>query len=252
MVDQSLIDRKLAMPEHNKVMDSSPDTLFANYQTDPSQDNLRTVVRALDPTVNQVLGSINAADDPTVRAEARRIAAESVLSYSPDRGAALPTYVTSQLQQLRRFKRQTQSPVSIPDRLQLDSYHLDRKRKEFIDRHGRDPDMLELSDFSHIPLRRIKKINSATRSMVAEDTIDAVSGTALDFDGEAVDYVYSDSDYLDRKILEHRLGYGGGEQLSLDELAVRLKLSPSQISRKSKRLAWRIQELKTALEEVVL
>ena len=46
-----------------------------------------------------------------------------------------------------------------------------------------------------------------------------------------------------RKILEHKTGYGGKQVLNGEDLARKIKISPSQVSRRAKRLSKKINKL---------
>ena len=70
------------------------------------------------------------------------------------------------------------------------------------------------------------------------------------YSGEAMDYVYRDADYIDRKIMEMKTGYGGGEALPPSVVAQRLNLTPTQLSRRSAKLALQIREIEDALQDV--
>ena len=67
---------------------------------------------------------------------------------------------------------------------------------------------------------------------------------------EAMDYVHHDSDYIDRKILEHKSGYGGAELLSPAAVAQKLGLTPSQLSRRSAKLALKINDLEQSMKKL--
>jgi hypothetical protein len=53
------------------------------YTQDPSPDNLSNVVASLNPTINYALISVNGANDPVLKSEAKLIAANAVKSYDP-------------------------------------------------------------------------------------------------------------------------------------------------------------------------
>jgi DNA-directed RNA polymerase specialized sigma subunit len=134
--------------------------------------------------------------------------------------------------------------IKVPERILLDSFQLSQKEKEFVDIHDRDPDIVELADFSKIPVHRIKKIRMMSRPTPTEGALgDAMTGDSDDFSEEATDYIHRDSDRVDRKILEWRTGHGGSDILTPLEIAARLKISPSQVSRRATRLTYKINQM---------
>ena len=206
------------------------------------------VVDSLSPTIDHVLTSIGASGDPAMKMHARVMAAAALKKYDPAAGAAIPTYISSQLQALRRTRRDIQSAVPIPDRVQTDSMHLRNAEQELFDALGRKPDTGELADHTGMSHKRIEKIRKAfIRTPSESDLGDASAESSNDYNDEALRYVYHDSDHTDRRIIELKTGYGGNPVTSHEEIGKALKLTPSQLSRRSTRITLRHNELADAL-----
>ena len=228
-----------------------PDEAYRAYQAAPSPDTLHGVVKSLRPTIDYALASVNASDDPLVRSKAHIYAAEAVEKYDPRAGASLTTHVGHHLKQLSRTARQSRSPVRIPERVQLDAYNLNEAKKRFNDENGHEPDLIELADYTGMPVKWLSKVNSYALNMPSEAGYGGeVESSAPDFAQDAMDAIHHDSDHTDRRILELKVGYGGHQQLSPQEVATQLKLSPSQLTRRSMRLAKRIHDYQSAMESV--
>ena len=230
------------------MADQNLDQLYAAYQAQPTQDNLTRVVNGLRPTVDYGLAQFNAAQDPLLRAKAMSFAADAVVKFRPDMGASLPTFLSSQLRQLSRAARQSRSPVKIPDRIQMEAMKLNQARKSYFDEHVREPDTLELADFTGVPIKRIEKIRKYQVAVPAEQAVGDLEAEGPDHAIEARDYVYHDSDHVDRRIMELKLGFAGHPIMSPQQVAVALNLSPTQLSRRSARLAMRINKIEQALQ----
>lgn len=233
--------------------DIALENAYDTWKTSRSPEDLHQVVKALEPTIRYSLASVNALEDPVVRAKAILHTTEAVSKFDPTKpgSASLPTYVSSQLRQLSRAARQSRAIVRMPERIQLDAHKLSQARKEYSDKYGRDPDSLELADFSGIPLKRIEKINRFSYALPAEEQAgDIAGGEEPDWEREAMEYVYHDADHTDRRILELKTGYGGNPTMSPQEIAVKLNLTPSQLSRRSARLAWKINQLRNSLTKI--
>ena len=214
------------------------------YKSKPTKDNLFNVVKSLDKTINYTLASLNSANNPVMRSNALVYAANAVKNYDPSKGAALPTYVTTQLKRLIRDQRQINAPVKVADRAMLDLYKISQAEQEYEDQYGREPDLLELADFSGINPKRITKVRKQMPAIPTEEAFgDELGDQTPDFSTEVMDAVYFESDHVDRKILEHKVGYGGKTQLSGEEIAVKLGISPSQVSRRARRLSKKINDL---------
>jgi DNA-directed RNA polymerase sigma subunit (sigma70/sigma32) len=234
----------------DNIDDNSPDFLYEVYANDPTPSNLNKVVESLRPVINYGIKSTGAYDDPYIKSQARLVAADAVKSFNPSSGARIHSWVSTQMPRLKRMKRESQSVVKVPERIQLDAYHLYNKEMEFMDKHEREPDLHELADLSSMSIKRIQKVREATRKTPSEFQLpDTSAESSSDFAVEAADYVYGDLDYTDRKILEFKTGYGGSPILPPKEVATRLKLTPSQLTRRSARIALKMQEIEDALTQ---
>ena len=234
-------------PEH------TPETAYAAYQAAPNTASLNAVVKSLKPTIGYALASVNAADDPLLRSKAEVYAAKAVKKYNPEHagGASLATHVGNQLKQLSRAARTARSPVGMPERAQLDAYQLYQARRSYEDEHGHEPDVVQLSDYAGMPVKRIEKIGQMQMSTPSEAGFGGeLEQASVDLTPDALEYVHHDADYTDRRILELKTGYGGHKPLSPQEVCAKLRLTPSQLSRRSMRLAKRIQELQASLEKI--
>lgn len=231
---------------------NSLDDAYKAYLNEPTPDRLYDVVDHLDPVINYSLSSINASSDNLIRNKAKVFAAEAVKKYDPQHGAALPTWVSGQLMQLKRFKRDVNQPVKVPERIQLDAYTLARAEQEYIDRFNKEPDVEELSDYAKMPRKRIEKIRRSFRAMPSQGAIgEGFVQSETDFGAEALDYAYKDADRVDRKIIEMKTGYGGKyDPMAPNVIAKELGLTPSQLTRRSIKLSLRIQEIEKNLQDI--
>lgn len=228
-----------------------PDDAYTAWKADPSPSNLNAAVRSLDGTINYALYAVGDTVNPQLKHQARLFAADAVKTFDPAKGAQLPSWVSGQLQSLRRFKRENTGPVKVPERAQLDAWHLEKARRDYLDRNGVEPDVKQLADASNLSVKRISDVRRATRPVVAQDAIGDVEQNLVDFTDEALEYVFDESDATDRKIIEHLTGYGGTPLLPKHVLAQQMGVSPSQITRRSDRIARKLQEMEQDLKEVV-
>lgn len=223
----------------------------------PNQDTLAEAVKHLEPSMHGVLRQMNLAQNPIAVSKARVLVGRAVRTYSPDSGAGLPTWVNRQLQPMRRFSRTNLTSVRVPERMQLDALTIHKAEQEFIDKHQREPDLLELADHSKIPVRRISEIRKTFRKNVAEGSMidDQGSPTGLSAQSaedplldEAIEYVYHDSDAVDRRLLEMKTGYGGKyDPMDHAAISAALRIPPATVSRRAVRVGLKIQQIHSAL-----
>lgn len=226
------------------------ESLYEAWRADPTPDNLGRVVGSMDKAIGYKLSSMGVADNPQMRHQARLYAAAAVKKFSPSSGASLATWTQSQLQSLQRYRRESQGPVKIPDRAAIDGWAIERARRELEDEIGDEPDVHQIADRSGLSVRRIAAVRKATRPVAATHQMFDEGAEMPDYLGESLGYVYDGADLTDRKIIEMTTGYGGSEILSKKDIAARLRISPSQVTRRSDRIAAHVQELDRAMEEV--
>lgn len=240
--------------EDDYESDSAPQTPYEKWQADPSKENLAAVTQSLRPTIESVIASMGDAGNPHIRSRANVVAAKAIQSYDPSYGASLPTYVSGQLRQLSRDVRKSNNVLSIPEGIQLDGYALYRAEKQFMEDHDREPTVQELADASHLSVKRIQQIRKKLRATMTDSAATGEDGSALamgeetDHSTEAMEYVYNDSDMVDKKLLEYTTGYGGEAPLSSAEIMRKLKLTPVQLTRRKARLSMRIMNIIHDLE----
>ena len=226
-------------------------TLYSTWQTEPTPENLHRVVKRLEPVTRYALRSYGAADNPLLVNQARLFTADAVKKYNPYAGTKLTSWTAGQLRQLGRAKREQSQAVRVPERAQLDMLHISRAEKEFMDKHNREPDVLELADHAKMPVERIQAVRRSTHPQVSQSALgDLGTGSAPAHLEEAVGYIHGDCDHVDRRILELKTGYGGSDILQPNVIAAKLGLTPSQLSRRSARLALKLHDVTSMLEEV--
>lgn len=228
---------------------------YQRWQLDPSKANLFAVTKSLKPTIDSVVASLGGTGSPDLQARARVVAAKAIQSYNPEYGATLPTWVSQQLRQLTRDIRKSNNVVAIPEGIQLDAYSLYKAESEFEEEHGREPTVLELADATGLSVKRIADVRNKMRPVAMESAYtqegnNGIQAGTVDYSQDAQDYVYNDSDLIDRKVMEHSVGYGGAQVLDNAAIMKKLKLTAVQLSRRKKRLAQRMLDTMQSLESL--
>lgn len=228
------------------------DTAYADYRLKPTPERLASVVQHLEPTISYAVANTGGVDDPIMKQQARLFAADAIRKFDPQSGAALPTWVSRNLMQLRRFRRARNSPLKLPERVQLDAFTIERGERELEDKLGRLPDMDELASHLGMPPKRIKKVRETFRKQPGEGAAGegGMPASEPDYDDEALRYVHTDADHVDRRIIELMTGFDGHQAMDPKDVAIQLKITPSMLSRRRMRLAFKVQETARALQNV--
>lgn len=224
---------------------------YDRWVEDPSQENLLGVVDSLKPTIDYSLSQVGGVNDPYMRAKARKLTAEAIHTYQPGQ-SSLPTWTTQQLMQLKRISRQSSPATRIPEKAQLDNLAIAAAEAEFLDKHDRHPNLEELSDEVQLSIKRIRDVRKMARAVPSEAALQGatINPQEPDHYDEALDYVYHDLDSTDKKLLEMKTGYGGKyEPMTPAEISAELGIDPSNITRRSARIAMRINEVERGLQK---
>jgi DNA-directed RNA polymerase specialized sigma subunit len=224
---------------------------YEQWRIEPTPENLNRAVEQMGPKLNYHLHRYGLGNDPLAKDQARVFAAKAIQSYNPDSGASLMTWVDRNMQPLGRFRRLRATAVKVPEKIQLDAWKLERARTDFEEEHGREPELDELSDYAGMPLARIDAIRRNFRKMPSEEAFEAnLEGQyAVDHIPEALEIIWDEGDAVDRKIIEMKTGFGGKyKPMKPKDIAEQLRISPVNLSRRSARLALKLDEIMEALD----
>lgn len=228
-------------------------------------DKFDRLMTALQPTIDYALASNNAKDDPYIEAKAKILTSDAIKKFDPQYGATLPTYLSSQLKKLTRVVRDARSPIRIPENVFYDIQNLKESERQLTDDLGREPDLQELADYMRVPISKIEKIRNQQIKQVSENQYFNSANAKSDEDTpsnlsevgmimpynirEALDYTYAGLDHREKKILEWSTGFGGSPILSPADIAKKLNISQSQVSRLTAKIAVQVEENLKAIED---
>jgi len=221
---------------------------YQAWQTQPGPATGGNLLRALTPTIDSAVRNFGGKSaGPLLRSKARRIVLDSLPRYQPSSGP-LRTFLTSQLQGLRRAAAEGASIISVPEQIRLERHHLFEATESLHDELGREPDDTEIADRTGLSFKRLAKIRGASPALV-EGALRSPgeSGEMEQFqpatsmpgaqgalsDDAWTRFVYlSLEDPKDRFILEHSLGLNGKPLLDNRAIAVKLRVTPSAVSQR--------------------
>jgi DNA-directed RNA polymerase specialized sigma subunit len=230
---------------------SEAPSLPATWVPPSSKSELSAAIEAIKPKLAYHLHRYGLGADPLAMGHAKVLAAKSLSTYDPNSGASLNTWIDRGMQPLSRFKRLRATAVKVPEKIQLDAYRVNRASIDFEEEHGREPEVDELADSAGLSVKRLNQIQQTFRKMSGETAFEGnlpgINDT--DFMSEAMEAVWDEADMRDRKILEHRTGYGGKPILQPKDVAIKLGISPVELSRRSARLSAKLDEIMEHLEK---
>lgn len=227
------------------------DDAFAKWKEDPSPDNTTALLSAADPTINSAVQAYGRGN-PALRTKAKVLALGAFKTYDPNKGTKLRTHVMTQLQPLIRHSRSYENVTRTPERVSADLYLMNQAKKDFSDKHRRDPTDHELADHTGLSARRIAHVRGFARGDIAESGLKEMDEGEMSIMYPGVvkpdpaqiwlEFVHHDSTPVDRQILEWKTGYNGQKILTTTEIAKRLGMTPGAISQRAAKIAERLAE----------
>ena len=119
------------------------DTEYQKWLNDPTPDNLTKVVEAAGPVITSEIHRYSG-PKTLLRGKAKLLTIKAIKSYNPTKGAALRTWVVSQLQPLTRYSN-VLKPVKISEEMTRRSAELNNTAQQLSQQLGRNPSDTELS-----------------------------------------------------------------------------------------------------------
>lgn len=218
---------------------------FQAWKANDTPATRGALLKQVQPVLNTALYSYaGAGASPAIKSRAKLLALQAFKSYDPNKGA-MKSHLLSQLRRLQRDAAQGNQIISMPERVSMDRMHLMESEKSLRDQLGRDPSDLEVADHTGLSLKRLGYIRNATSGINTGSIMDAdgevfspaskIPG-ATDADDAWADMIYYDLGDVDRAIMDYTLGLRGVGQLSTNDLAARLNLSPGAISQRKAKI----------------
>jgi RNA polymerase nonessential primary-like sigma factor len=224
------------------------------YRTKPGRDTMQAVIKELQPSIDAAVKHYAGTDNPIIRQRAKLLAVKAVKSFDPTLGANLKTHVSQHLQELRHTTSQIQEPLALPRQLRQDRGAVLRAIDDIQNNLGREASDEEIADSTGLPVKRVVKVRAKMRQGVPlsvienqdendedDSSYDHVQNASTP-EQDWLDAVYHDLGDIDRLILQYRTGYRNAPELSNQEIAKRLKLSPSAVSQRAARIQARLDQ----------
>ena len=243
------------MPDYG-LLESEYTEPYHAWKQAPGPKTMTPMLKAINPVLDSALRTYATKGSPTLRSQAKLLAAEAINKYDPTR-SKLQTHLMYNLQGLRRASGREGQIIHLPERIGIDLFHLRQSEEELQDKLGRNPSSSELADHTGLSKRRIAYIRKAQpgmpESMIMQKSDEGeeqapVGPAVRSPDSERIwqEFVHGDLTPPDQLIMEHTLGLFGQPVLHKKEIARRLNMSPGAVTQR----ATKIQEKLDKQEEL--
>lgn len=177
-----------------------------------------------------------------VLSEAYKLAHKAAESYDAAKGIKFGTHLTNQLKKLSRITTMYGSSVRLPENKQFKLQHINNAEIELKDSLGREPSVLELSEYTKIP---VAQVNQIKQHRVGEVNISNLAHTPVfvnNTNDDWIHFVYHDLTDIDKIIFEHKTGFGGKQLMNNEEISKLLNISVNTVAHRSKMISEKVHE----------
>lgn len=218
--------------------------LWGKWDKDPSQENLRALLKAIDPIINsEVQKQLGTIPPAILKLKAKSLVLKALKKYDPKK-AQLNTFLVHQLAPLKRENMKAQNIIRMPENMQLKvRTFIDRKQK-LEDKLGREPTSLELADELKWNLKQVRRMEKQfhTEANMGSLTYEEGASYLNSSLNLKTDLVFRSLAPRDQLIFEYTTGYGGKPKISNNAIAAKLKVSSAYISQRKKHIMKKLKE----------
>jgi DNA-directed RNA polymerase specialized sigma subunit len=248
------IKKQIAAPTEStpKV---SVDAIYTSWKKSPNPESMTNLLNNLQPTIDAAVRTYGELNNPLIKSKAKQLAINAINSFDPNnkQKATLNSWVTLNLQGLQRYKN-TLSPIPVPERIRLDYSRIQKHKEDFFNERGRQPTQTELADATGLSVKRLDYVNKMIKPIANEgqyleqpdDSDKHMPGIdTKEWQNIWLEYVYNDLDPVDKKIFDIRLKRGqyANADISVNDLAKELNISPSAVSQRSNKIAEKLLQM---------
>jgi hypothetical protein len=244
------------MPPFKLEPEFAPD--YDEWKRAPSPQTTGKLLRSLQPAIDRGISAhVGRQPGPNIRAHARKLTLGALRTYDPGQ-ARLSTHVINHLQGLKRVHRTSNQILRVPERVMLDRNRLFEAENQLEDQYGRPPSLTELADYTGLSAKRIERVRQF-RHPVAEGQLAARQGPGGEPEGFApavvnpsnayLELAYQDMGPINQNILDMTLGLHGQPQMSNQDIAKRLRLTPGAISQRKAQIQAQLDRMQEIYQQ---
>ena len=234
----------LLRPKEVKVSDKSPAKidleLWEAWKKSGSKEDLSKLMHRFDGTVAKSVYMFKdyAVPESVIEAAAYVALKKALENYDPSKGANLNTFVTRYVRKVGQVVGKYANIGKIPEnrRLKIPAYV--EAKKILFERLGHEPDAQALATYLKWDMKEIARMETelGRRDLVASQMTepDVAEGLVLDSSESKIAFrsVYlALDDSIERLVFEYTAGYNGKKEISPSEIAKKLNIHPSKVSR---------------------
>jgi len=207
--------------------------LWKKWNVDRSPGNLNDLLDYMSPTIQSNVNKFKNAPIPNsaLNLEAKKWAVKSFETYNPDRNTKLSTHTTNWMKKLNRYVYSRQNVGYIPEERVIKIQTFNNVKSNLETKFGREPSQVELSDELSWPIQEVERMDKELRKDIAPtDAMSDFGYISSDPSREVLNYIYFELSPQEQSVYDYTIGSHGKNKLSGNDIAKKLKVSPSKVS----------------------
>lgn len=216
---------------------------WKQWKKDKDPQKLQSLLTYVDPTVQNRVQQFAAAPIPrvAVEAEAKKQAVLAMQTFNPAKGANLRTHVANRMPKVFRYVAKRQNIGTIPEHRVMRISTFKKAKEELFEKLGREPTPIELADNLKWSPQEVGRMESEMRKDLGH-SISFQDMAHVDFNRnmETINFSYYSMTPQEQIVFDYSVGAHGKQRIKATEIAKKLGVSVSQVSKIRKRMVDRI------------
>ena len=210
-------------------------------------DDLRPLLSSFKPLIRSRANSwARRADLPpaAVHAEFNKQFVNALKTYNPEKGTQLGSWVTTNLQKAQRWVTQYQDPMRVQENRYYKMGAWDNAFATLDEQLNREPTTREMAEFLGWSEAEAGRMESEKRKTLYSSGFEGYDPTTImpSRESEKLRLIRYELSGDDLNVFDYTVGANGKPQLRPGEIAKKLNISPSKVSRIRSSIARRLEE----------
>lgn len=241
-------DPKLQFRRYSGGQKSSPssefDVAYQKWKSNRSAENTSAMLNAVSPYIDDSVRKWTGSSNPVAVAKAKVMVIQAMDRYDPSK-SQINTFIDRQLQPLNRWSAQKNIGIRLPREKVQGVTQLQEIEQDFEAEFGRAPSVEELATRMGMKPEKIQELQRIRFPAYSDAMVGGQGGEGAAFvEDQAVvgnqdlwyKSVYHSLPAVDQVIMQHTIGLYGSPVLSNQAIAKKLKITPSAVSQRKRRI----------------
>lgn len=220
-------------------------TVWRKWKRDKDPQKLGQLLSYVQPTIQHRVGQFASAPvaNVNIEAQAKKEAVYAMQNFNPTKGASLRTHVSNRMQKVFRYVSQRQNIGRIPEHRVTKISLFKTAKDELFQKHGRESTTIELADYLRWPPQEVARMEAEQRKDLGH-SLSFQDQAFVDFSRnmETINFAYFSMTPQEQLVYDYSVGAHGKQRIKASEIARKLGVSPSQVSKIKRKISEKIMK----------